>query len=310
MKKIYLVGISAILLAGCNSPATNTNANVSLVNGNVSNINANLSNLNTNSSVNSTNPVSGFTIETKEPEQYQATVTLKLETQGTQNNPSLPPLIAQVARNGADKRMEFTLPGGEKVIYLDRADKRFLISPNRKQYAEITAESVGFDVRRVMTPAEIVERTKNLKGVEKVGEETINGRQIVKYRYGSVTNTKTQQAGQVATEAFILVDKETGLPLRSEMVSQSISGGNVQGVQSLRVVTEMSNIQATAPPELFAEPAGYEKVAPEQVRAQVQAVFQVAGTFLGQMLQNQNQQNPATAPTTSPTSSPAMSPTP
>ena len=41
----------------------------------------------------------------------------------------------------------------------------------------------------------------------------------------------------------MLVDKQTGLPLRTETVSQSQSGGNVKGVNGVRIVTEMTDIK-------------------------------------------------------------------
>ncbi|HYP51338.1 MAG TPA: hypothetical protein VEQ34_10380 [Pyrinomonadaceae bacterium] len=288
MKKFYLTGacFSALLLAAaCNQApnttvTTNTTANTATAN----TANTNSGAMNANSSTAST-----ATIEAREPEQYQATVTLKLDTTGAQgqNTMNLPPLTAQVARNGADKRMEFSMPGGEKVIYLDRADKRLLIMPNRKQYAEINRESVGVEVRDIMTPGQLVERARGLRGVEQVGEEQFNGRTAVRYRYGAVTDTKSQ-AGQVQTESFVLVDKETGLPVRSETVSEAGTTANVQGnqVKGLRLLTEMNNIHTTAPADLFAEPTDYAKIPPEQVRNQVMGIFQAAGLILGQLIKS------------------------
>jgi hypothetical protein len=199
----------------------------------------------------------------------------------------LPPLVAQVARNGANKRMEFSLPNGEKVVYLDLADKRFLVLPNRKQYAEVTSDAVGFQVRDIMTPGQLVQRAHSYRGVERVGEEQFNGRTAIRYRYGTVTDTKSQ-AGQVQTQSFVLVDKETGLPLRSETAAESSSTTNVQGnqVKGVRVVTEMGNIQTTAPAEIFAEPTDYAKIPPEQVRSQVAQLANVAGALLGNLMQS------------------------
>jgi hypothetical protein len=288
MKKFYLTGacLSALVLAaGCNqAPTTTVTTNTTANTATANTANTNSGATNANSSTAST-----ATIEAREPEQYQATVTLKLDTTGAQgqNTMNLPPLTALVARNGADKRMEFSMPGGEKVIYLDRADKRFLIMPNRKQYAEINRESVGMEVRDIMTPGQLVERARGLRGVEQVGEEQFNGRTAVRYRYGAITDTKSQ-AGQVQTESFVLVDKETGLPVRSETVSEAGTSANVQGnqVKGLRLLTEMSNIQTTAPADLFAEPTDFAKIPPEQVRNQVMGIFQAAGLILGQLIKS------------------------
>ena len=57
-------------------------------------------------------------------------------------------------------------------------------------------------IGRMLMPGEIVNQVKNIKGVERVGEEQLAGRAVTKYRYGATANTATQ-AGQVNTESFI-----------------------------------------------------------------------------------------------------------
>lgn len=286
---LLLLSVMAGLGLACQPQPTNTNINANVTNTNTkpnTNVNSNLSN------TNSTN-VTGVVIETKEPEQYQATVTLKLETSGSQTM-TMPPLKAEVARSGQDRRMEFGLPNGEKLIYLDKGGKQFVISPARQQYAELNQESLGFEVRRLLMPEQIVNQLKNVKGVERVGEEKVNGRDVIKYRYGATTNTQTK-AGNVATESYILVDKETSLPLRSETVAES--QGNVQGVQGLRFVTELNNIRMESPAELFAEPTDFKKVEPQEIRQQVNTLFSAAVVVIGQLLKTAQ---PAATPTASP----------
>lgn len=286
---LLMLSVIASLGLACEPQPTNTNINANVTNTNTkpnTNVNSNLSN------TNSTN-VTGAVIETKEPEQYQATVTLKLETSGSQTM-TMPPLKAEVARSGQDRRMEFGLPNGEKLIYLDKGGKQFVISPARKQYAELNQESLGFEVRRLLMPEQIVNQLKNVKGVERVGEEKVNGRDVIKYRYGATTNTQTK-AGNVATESYILVDKETSLPLRSETVAES--QGDVQGVQGLRLVTELNNIRMESPAELFAEPTDFKKVEPQEIRQQVNTLFSAAVAIIGQLLKTAQ---PAATPTASP----------
>lgn len=286
---LFLIG-SIGFGAACNQPAPNTtittNANSNANAGtNANSANANAANMTTAPSA---------AIETKEPEQYQATVALKFEATGAQNV-ATPPLKAEVARNGADRRMEFVLPNGDKLVYLDRGGKQYVISPNRKQYAELTKEALGFEVRKLLLPEQIVNQVKTLKGVERVGEEKFDGRDVVKYRFGATTNTQTK-AGTVATESIILVDKETGLPLRSLTNSQS-QDGNVQGIQGINLITEMSNIRTTADPNLFAEPTDFQKVEPEVVQQQVNAVFQAAMLIVGQMMKSAQQPTVTTTQT-------------
>jgi hypothetical protein len=268
---------------------TNTNTNTSNVNGSPSaNINA------------SPSPAPGASIEAREPEMYEAKLSLTAQTTGSDKNVSIPSLSAIVARNGADRRISFTVPGGEEVIYLDRTDKRYIIIPKRKQYAELTQASTGFEVPRMMTPAQIVEQLKTLKGYERVGEESVNGRTAIKYRYAGTTKTGTQ-AGNVETEAIVLVDKETGLPLHSEVASESETG-NVKGVTGLKIVTDMTDIKTAVDPTLFEVPSGFAKVSDQQVRRSVDAVGRAVIAIIGQIIQSVNNATPATSPT--PTTSP------
>jgi hypothetical protein len=265
----FLIFIFSILIfAACPAPTTNTNLS--------NNSNANQNSANTNTPV-----AASSAIESKEPEKYQATVKLKFGTTGEQKLTIPGELQANVFKNGQDQRMEFTMPNGDKVVYLDAGGKHLVVLPNRKQYAEIGKDSVGFDVRSMMTPGQIVSQVKSMKGVQKAGEEKYGDRDAIKYQYDAVTDTKTK-AGNVETKSFIYIDKETGLPLHSE--TTAIAGGSYQGVQGLQVITEMTNIKTEVDPALFAEPADFAKVQPEQVKQQVDAIFGVAMTFLGQLL--------------------------
>ena len=135
------------------------------------------------------------------------------QTEGGEKTIGIPSLSAEIARDGEDRRVAFKLPDGTDLIYIDHDNKHYVVAPSRKQYAELTAEATGVQIQKLMTPGQLVARLENLKGVERVGDDEINGRKADKYRYATTSNTNTQ-AGQVSTEAFIYVDKETGLPLR------------------------------------------------------------------------------------------------
>ena len=273
-------------------PASNTNTST-----NSSTMTANAANT---SNANSSSTMTGTTIDTREPDQYSATITLKLEVTGNQNM-STPPLSANFARNGADRRIALKIPGGDEIIYLDRADKHYIIVPGRKQYAEIDAQTTGYNVPTVMTPAQIINQVKGVSGCESAGEEPFNGRSATKYRCTAAARTGTQ-AGDVKTESFIYVDKETGLPLRSE--STVVSSGNVAGASSVKIVTEMSNIQTNVAPTTFDEPQGMSKVDPAQVRSQVEAVVKAALVFAQSMMQT------STAPAATPAATPSATQSP
>ena len=292
--------LAAISSAACGggSTTTNTNANVTIANTNV-NVTTNGNTVSIANDAVTTTVTTSSTggIESKEPEQYQAQVALKFETTGAQKV-ATQPLRAEVARNGADRRMEFAMPNGEKLIYLETGGKQLLVMPQRKQYAELTKEALGFEVRSLMMPETIVKNLNNLKGIERFGEEKIDGRDAIKYRFAATTDTKSQ-AGTVETESFIAIDKETGLPLRS--FTNSEAQGNVQGVKGASLITEINNIRTTADPALFAEPTDFAKVPPEQIRQQVDLLFSAAMAVIGQVMKNaQTQPSPTATMTPTP----------
>src|ERR1051325_5878974 len=199
---LFLVLIS---LASC-QPAANTNSNV--------NVNAN-TNANSNIAAGNSNLSSenaGVIINTREPDKYSSTLVFSIQTEGGEKAIGIPSLSIGVARNGNDRRVEFKLPDGTPLIYLDHDNHHYVIVASRKQYAELTPEATGFQMHKMLTPGQLVESLKNMKGVERAGDETFNGRAAEKYQYSKTANTNTK-AGEVQANAYIYVDKDTGLPL-------------------------------------------------------------------------------------------------
>lgn len=296
--KLLVLTISIIIIAatGCaRGPAANANINTNIN----TNVNANPTAANINASS------APSTIAAREPDSYKATIVFTAETEGGDKAIGIPTLSADVAKNGADRRLSFKLPDGSDLIYLEHAGVQYGIAPARKQYAELTPEATGFQLHRLMTPGQLVAYLDRLQGLESVGEESMAGRTALKYRYTRTSETKTS-AGEVKTESFIYVDKDTGLPLRAELFSEA--SGNVQGVKGAKVVAEMRDIQTNPNPSLFEIPTGYNKVPEAQVRAQVDAVTNTLLSALGALMSNRNSAPPPPSP--SPTVSPATSPSP
>src|SRR6266571_1852836 len=104
--------------SGCQPANTNVNANA---NANSGGMNANANAVNANSNSESTDR--GSTINTREPEKYSATLTFSIETEGGDKAIGIPSLTVQVARNGDDRRVEFKLPDGSPLIYLDHNNR-------------------------------------------------------------------------------------------------------------------------------------------------------------------------------------------
>jgi hypothetical protein len=287
MKIIFVLALSVTLItvSGCSRGPAESNVNLN-VNTNV-NANANLSAVNANAAT------APSTLAAREPERYRATLVFSAETEGGEKTIGLPTLSAEVAKNGADRRLSFKLPDGSDLIYLERGGVHYAIAPARKQYAELTPEATGFQLHKLMTPGQVVGYLDRLQGIQLVGEESLSGRTAIKYRYARTDQTKTS-AGEVRTESFVYIDKDTGLPLRAELFSEA--SGNVQGARGATVVAEMRDISTDVDASLFEVPAGLNKVSEQQVRQQINAITNTVAAVLRTLLTNMN-----TAPQPSPT---------
>jgi len=296
---LFLV-ISAMLItvAGCARGPAETNVNLN-VNANTS-ANANVAPVNANSAV------APSTMAAREPDAYRGTLVFSAETEGGEKTIGMPTLSAEVAKNGADRRLSFKLPDGSDLIYLEHNGVQYAIAPARKQYAELTPAATGFQIQKLMTPGQLVAYLDRLQGIQYVGEEQLTGRTALKYRYARTSQTNTS-AGEVKTESFIFIDKDTGLPLRAELFSEA--SGNVQGVKGATVVAEMRDITTNVDPSLFEVPSGLNKVSEQQVRQQVNAISNTIAAVLRTLLTNMNTTptpSPSPTATVSPTASPAQ----
>ncbi len=289
---LFAIAVVALAASAC-SRGTNVNTNIN-TNANT-NVNANATGANVNAAT------APSTIAAREPETYKATIVFTAQTEGGDRTVGIPTLSAEVARSGNDRRLSFKLPDNSDLVYLEKGGVQYGIAPARKQYAELTPEATGFQLHRLMTPGQIVAHLDRLRGIELVGEEQLNGRTAVKYRYARTAQTQTS-AGEVKTESFVYVDKDTGLPLRAELFGEA--SGNVQGVKGANVVAEMRDISTNVDPSLFEIPTGFNKVPEAQVRAQVDAVANTLLALLRTLLQSREAAPPPPSPTASPTASP------
>jgi hypothetical protein len=279
-----------VVIAGCQPANMSSNTNSS---GNTNAPAANSNSTSTATTTNSDNENGGVHVNAREPERYSANLQFSIETDGGDKASGIPTLSIQVARNGDDRRVEFKLPDGSPLIYLDHNNHHYVIAPAKKQYAELSPEATGFQLHKLLTPGQLVADLKDLKGVEQAGEGLLNGRTAEKYRYKASTNTNTK-AGEVKAEAFVYVDKETGLPLRTELNAES--SGDVKGVKAARVVAEMRDINTEIAPALFDLPAGYAAVPPEKVRQQIDALTNTVAAILKALMSASDSQ-PGNSPT-------------
>ena len=296
---LALVILLALLGSACQQTAvTNTNSSAN---------NSNVTTTVTNANQVTASVPAGSVINTREPQKYSATLVFTAETEGGDKAVGIPPISADVARNGQQQRLSFKLPNNEQLIYIDSTDKHYVISPTRKQYAELTPEATGFEIQRLMTPGQIVKFLENQRGYERVGEEQLNGRAAEKYRYANTTTTNTQ-AGNVQSEAFVYVDKETGLPLRATLTSQT--SGSVEGVKGVRIIAEMRDIKTDVDPAMFEVPKDYSQVTPQQVRQQIDVLTNTVAAVIKALLTNMNTQGGSSTTTTTTTTTTTATPSP
>jgi hypothetical protein len=272
-----ILAVAALLWISACKPVTTSNSNAN------TNANANTSATNTNANASAEN--AGAAINTREPDKYAATLVFSIETQGGEKAIGIPSLSMQVARNGNDRRVEFKLPDGSPLIYLDHENRHYVVLPNRKQYAELNKEATGVQPNKLLTPGQLVESLKQIKGLERAGEGPIDGRAAEKYRYSTARETNTK-AGEVKAEAFVYVDKETGLPLRAELLAES--EGEVKGVKAARVIAEMKDIRTDVDPAMFQPPADFQQVASEKIRQQIDALTSAVTAILKAMMSGAN----------------------
>ena len=292
----YLSGVGTIaaiaLLSFACVPPKNGNTNV---NSNT-NANSNANSAMTNDNVNMSSSGNSSSINTREPDKYAATLIFSLETQGGDKAVGIPQLSLGVARSGDDRRLEFKLPDGTPIIYLDHDNRHYVILPSRKQYAELTQESTGVQFQKLLTPGQLVESLKNVKGIQRAGDETYNGRAAEKYQYSKTTDTNTK-AGEVQANAYVYVDKDTGLPLHAEIDAES--SGDVKGVKSARIVAEMRDIKTDVDATMFQTPTDYAQVPPEKVKQQIDALTSTVAAILKGMLANAASTPPPPSPAAS-----------
>ena len=167
---LLVISLLLLVTGACQrAPVAESNINTNL------STNANLTPANTNTA---TQPIA--TLAAREPDTYKATLVFTAQTEGGDNAVGIPPLSAEVARNGEDRRVSFKLPDGSDLIYLDHAGTAYAIAPGRKQYAELTPAATGFQLHKLMTPGQLVSYLDKLQGIEQVGEEPVNGRTALK----------------------------------------------------------------------------------------------------------------------------------
>ena len=183
--------------------------------------------------------------QTKEPERYAAVRTI------TTVNAAGETLVTQtlVARDEESRRHE-----SGKVVDLDVKEGKFVLLPAEKVYADLSEEStINADQAEVTSPEGLLHEDSESTSYQKLGTESINGRNTNKYRI-VVNNSAAPNVSQ--SETLMWIDETLQMPVRSETKS----------ADGTRVTIELSEIKLEVDKDLFKVPKDYQKLSFSELR--------------------------------------------
>jgi outer membrane lipoprotein-sorting protein len=181
--------------------------------------------------------------ETAEPERYRATRTI---TTAAANGQTLVTKNS-IARDGKQRRDESDSTG-QRVVYLTLADGRFVLLPDEKIYATVTNEDSNAAEQDAETsPDRLLHTELVTPRFQKLGDETIAGRKMQKYRI--VVNSSAGENVSVG-ETLLWFDEALHMPVRTEISSPT----------GTRITTELSEVVLNVDPKLFEIPKDFQKI--------------------------------------------------
>jgi len=195
-----------------------------------------------------------------EPERYFVNVTATIESK----NATPQSLAFSFAKLGADRRWSLESPQSP-VTYIEKSGLKYLVFPALGQYAEITPGEAGFQPSELMTPNLAWERLKS-RPAEKLGIEPVNGRTAVKYSF--------RPASADDKSEFLLIDRETGLAIRSEL-----SPSKEKEPSGNRLIVDARDLQLNPDSRQFDVPQGMKKVPAEQLKPQIRSFLEALRAY-------------------------------
>lgn len=148
-----------------------------------------------------------------------------------------------------------------------------MLLPSERLYADLSEASDGAQLNGLESDREnilanhLLHEADFLPRYERLGNETSNGRQTVKYR---VTPASTNAAN--GNERLIWVDEVLGMPVKTELVQR-------EGVRTSRVLMQLTDIHTEVAATQFETPRDYRKVRASDIFALIEST---AATMRGQ----------------------------
>jgi outer membrane lipoprotein-sorting protein len=180
--------------------------------------------------------------QTKEPERYRATRTIRNATA----DGKIKVIKHLIAKDGEMRRLEVHLDSGT-LILLDGSEGKFVVLPGEKIYADQAADAPGTWYEGENSPERLLHIDIGNSSYQKLGTESISGRNTEKYR---VLVNGANAANVSSSETLIWIDEALGMPVKSETKSSNGS----------RSTMELSEISLVVDKNLFQIPGDYKKI--------------------------------------------------
>lgn len=194
--------------------------------------------------------------QTREPERYRATRTITTVTSADEEEI----IKTAIARDG-ELRREETDAGGQRVVYLNLPEGRFVLLPDEKVFADATTvehleSGVESDGESESSPDRLLHTDPIATTYQRLGVESVNGRNTQKYRV--VVNSSTG-ANVSGSESVVWVDESLQMPIKSEMKA---ADGTWWKMELTDIVPEVEST-------VFRIPEDYKKIAFSELRARL-----------------------------------------
>lgn len=199
--------------------------------------------------------------QSKEPEKYQAKIVFAFKWE--ESDAESIEQTTFVARDGLNRRLDFEIGDKRQISRLETADgKRFLLVPQRKIYAEIS-EAASENLFTAAAPEEyslahlLYAKPPGAK-FQKIGAETISGKQLTKYLVDFGTARASENA---KNETAVWIDENLGLPVRTEITAIADQKGG--GAKS---VTEIRDFKSEPDAGVFTVPPDYRRISIKEIQ--------------------------------------------
>lgn len=183
--------------------------------------------------------------QTKEPERYHAVRTTTVVSAAGET---------LVTKTSVARDVEMRRHESGKVVYLDVPEGKFVLLPAEKLYANLTDQStINADKDEEISPEGLLHEDSESTSYQKLGAETIGGRNTTKYR---VVVNSSPPSNVSQSETLMWIDEALQMPVRSETKS----------ADGTRVTMELSEIKLEVDKDLFKVPKDYQKLTFSELR--------------------------------------------